>query len=244
LSVTGLSSSKSFDGNANAPLTGATLSGTILAGDTGISLDGTGVTGAFADELVGTAKPITLTGLYTLGGTNYGYNLLQPTGVTGTITAVSSGGGGGWSIPQIIAPPVIQATPKPAEIIVEKPKDMVLPLTPANPTTPNIIAIPNTVQINSQLGLPVDGLTTNFTQPKTFENRPPLDLNEDNRVVTSNDNVSNNANQSDEAKSNEKQSEQNLADNKTNQTQQNLSVMNGILRIHPKLQQLFSIKKL
>jgi hypothetical protein len=144
--------------------------------------------------------------------------------------------------------PAVELKPQSPAIIISKPivNDAVIKpnIIAKAPTTPINVAIPNTVQINSQLGLPVYGLTTNSAQPKTFENRPPLYLNEDNSVVTSNDNVSNNSNQSDEAKSNEKQQEQNLADNKINQTQQNLSVMNGLLKIHPKLQQLFSIKKL
>jgi mucin-19 len=86
LSVTGLTASnKVYDGLLGATLGGtAALSGTIYSGDS-ITLSGT-PSGSFADKNVGTAKPVSASGL-TLSGTGLSnYTLVQQTGLTAEIT--------------------------------------------------------------------------------------------------------------------------------------------------------------
>ena len=87
LLVTGLTANgKVYDATTAASLTGsAAVQG--LAGDA-VSLSGSAV-GAFADKNVGTAKPVTVSGL-TLGGADAGnYQLVEPTGLTASITPLN-----------------------------------------------------------------------------------------------------------------------------------------------------------
>ncbi|WP_295481267.1 YDG domain-containing protein [uncultured Pseudomonas sp.] len=84
LAVSGVSAqSKTYDGG-----TGATLSGTAAVSALGsdvVAVSGTG-TGTFADKNAGSGKAVTVGG-YTLVGTDAGnYNIVQPTGVTATIS--------------------------------------------------------------------------------------------------------------------------------------------------------------
>ncbi|CAD6516898.1 YDG domain-containing protein [Paraburkholderia metrosideri] len=75
---------KQYDGNTNAQLTGATPEG-VLTGDT-VTL-GADTVGQFNDKNVGTNKPVT-TGM-TISGTDAGnYLLIQPAGLTASITAL------------------------------------------------------------------------------------------------------------------------------------------------------------
>jgi|CXWL01.1.fsa_nt_gi hypothetical protein len=70
---------------AQAPGTGTTADGNPYSGDT-LSIGGT-ASAAFADRHVGVGKAVTVTGL-TLGGAQAGnYALVQPTGLTATISA-------------------------------------------------------------------------------------------------------------------------------------------------------------
>lgn len=73
--------SKVYDGTAAATLTGGLLNGLV---DNDVSLsDGTGL---FSDKDVGTDKPVNASG-FTLTGANAGnYAVVQPTGLTGSIT--------------------------------------------------------------------------------------------------------------------------------------------------------------
>jgi hypothetical protein len=100
LTIAGLSgvASRTYDGTTVAGLTGtaaflsteAAGAGTTVDGkpysvDT-ISLSGTAA-GAFADRAVGTAKAITVTGLSVSGTDSGNYTAVQPTGLTGNVTA-------------------------------------------------------------------------------------------------------------------------------------------------------------
>ena len=84
LAVTGIAANnKTYNGT-----TAATLSGTATVsafGADAVGLAGSGV-GNFADKNAGTGKAVTVTG-YTLAGAGAGnYNLIQPTGLTATIS--------------------------------------------------------------------------------------------------------------------------------------------------------------
>ncbi|ENU85904.1 YDG domain-containing protein, partial [Acinetobacter sp. CIP 102129] len=84
LALAGLSAAdKIYDATTTATLSG-TAAVTALGSDA-VSVGGTGA-GTFADKNVGTNKAVTVTG-YTLSGTDAGnYNLVQPTGLTATIS--------------------------------------------------------------------------------------------------------------------------------------------------------------
>src|SRR5204862_4144910 len=78
---------KQYDGNTTATVdfTGATLSG-VIAPDV-VTINSSSFSATFATKNVGTAKPVTVTGVL-LGGTDAGnYTLSQPTGLTADITA-------------------------------------------------------------------------------------------------------------------------------------------------------------
>ena len=84
LTVTGTTvNTKVYDATTSATLSGATLSG-ILLSDT-VTL-GNDTSGTFADKNVGTGKSVTPATM-TISGTDAGnYTLVQPAGLTGTIT--------------------------------------------------------------------------------------------------------------------------------------------------------------
>ena len=90
LTVTGTSvTSKVFDNTAAATLTGGTLSGSILAADaSNVSLGGSGV-GSFASVNVGTGIRVTASGFSLTGSAAGNYTLIQPTGLSGTITPLA-----------------------------------------------------------------------------------------------------------------------------------------------------------
>ena len=100
ISATGLAgSSRYYDGGTVVALTGTAVLPATEAGGTGASDDGKPyvvdtltlggtASGAFANRHVGSNKPVTVSGL-TLGGANAGnYTLVQPTGLTATISAL------------------------------------------------------------------------------------------------------------------------------------------------------------
>ena len=87
LSITVAANNKTYDGTTTATLGTATLSGVIAADVSNVTLSGSGVTAAFANATVGTGKPVTLTGNYTISGSASGnYSLTQPSGLTANIT--------------------------------------------------------------------------------------------------------------------------------------------------------------
>ncbi len=84
LNLAGLTGDKTYDGNTVATLSYSGLDAVFT--DDVVNIDDAAVTGAYADKHAGVAKPITITGLYALTGTDAGnYVLAQPTGLTGTI---------------------------------------------------------------------------------------------------------------------------------------------------------------
>jgi filamentous hemagglutinin family protein len=86
ISVTGLTAtSRVYDGTRTAAVSTANAFINHLGGDI-VTLGSTGVTATFADKNVGTAKPVTVTGL-TLGGIDgANYTVVAPTGLTANIT--------------------------------------------------------------------------------------------------------------------------------------------------------------
>ena len=88
LTVSGITASnKVYDGITDAALNtnSATLAG-VLAGDV-VTLDTTFVSGDFADETVGSGKPVSISGLDIVGADESKYTLVDPT-TTADITAV------------------------------------------------------------------------------------------------------------------------------------------------------------
>jgi hypothetical protein len=87
LAVTGVTAAnKVYDRSVNANLSGGVIA--PISGDT-VSLDAAAATGVFADKHVGTAKAVTVSG-YALTGADAGnYALVQPTGLTADISALS-----------------------------------------------------------------------------------------------------------------------------------------------------------
>ena len=84
LQVTGVQvASRTPNGSLTATLTGGTIAS--IAGDA-VTLDRTFVLGAFLDEVVGTNKPVTASGFALSGLDSSNYSILQPTGLTGSIT--------------------------------------------------------------------------------------------------------------------------------------------------------------
>jgi hypothetical protein len=90
LTVSGMqATSREFNGNAVAGLTGGVLSGLV----DGEVLDFSGQSGLFSDASVGSAKPVTVSGLSLLNGSGAGaglasnYSVSQPAGLTANITA-------------------------------------------------------------------------------------------------------------------------------------------------------------
>ncbi|HWD86765.1 MAG TPA: YDG domain-containing protein [Mucilaginibacter sp.] len=86
LTITGLSGvNKVYDGTATATLSGTAVLNGVIGSDV-VTLGGT-PTATFPSKNVGTGLAITVTG-YTILGANAGnYTLIQPTGLTGNITA-------------------------------------------------------------------------------------------------------------------------------------------------------------
>ncbi len=84
LTVSGASvNTKVYDATTSATLSGATLSGVLLADTVTLGND---TSGTFADKNVGTSKTVTASTM-TIGGADAGnYTLVQPSGLTGTIT--------------------------------------------------------------------------------------------------------------------------------------------------------------
>ncbi|NDD82300.1 MAG: hypothetical protein EBZ53_07050 [Verrucomicrobia bacterium] len=85
LTITGATvTSKPYDGNQTATVSGGSLVGVVGSDD--VTLDGSSAAGTFDNKSVGTGKAVTVSG-YTITGTDIGnYTLTQPT-PTGTITA-------------------------------------------------------------------------------------------------------------------------------------------------------------
>ena len=87
LAVTGATAaSKTYDALLAAAISGGTIS--VISGDI-VSLDISGRSGVFGDKNVGTGKSVTVSG-YTISGADAAnYSLVQPTGLTADITALS-----------------------------------------------------------------------------------------------------------------------------------------------------------
>jgi len=85
LTITGATvTSKPYDGNQTATVSGGSLAGVVGSDD--VTLDGSSAIGIFDTKSVGTGKAVTVSG-YTITGTDIGnYTLTQPA-PTGTITA-------------------------------------------------------------------------------------------------------------------------------------------------------------
>ena len=87
LSISGaVAVSRAYDGTTNATINGATLAGTVYAGDA-VSLANAS-SGLFADKNVGTAKAVS-TAATLSGASAANYALTQPTGLSANITAAS-----------------------------------------------------------------------------------------------------------------------------------------------------------
>ncbi len=86
LSVSGLAPSKTYDRSVSASLSGATVA--PISGDT-VSVDDSAASGSFADWNVGTGKLVNYVGFVLTGGDAANYALVQPTGVTADITALT-----------------------------------------------------------------------------------------------------------------------------------------------------------
>tara|TARA_R100000306_G_scaffold62603_1_gene75603 strand:+ start:66774 stop:78752 length:11979 start_codon:yes stop_codon:yes gene_type:complete len=85
LNITGINGDKTYDGLASTTLRHNGLD-SAFAGDD-VSLDGTAVSAAFADKHAGTNKNLSLTGDFTLQGSDASnYSLNQPGALTGTIS--------------------------------------------------------------------------------------------------------------------------------------------------------------
>ncbi|MFM9147948.1 MAG: YDG domain-containing protein, partial [Verrucomicrobiota bacterium] len=87
LAVTGATAAnKTYDALLGATISGGSIA--PIAGDV-VTLDTSGRAGLFGDKNVGTSKAVTVSG-YTISGTDAGnYALVQPTGVTANITALT-----------------------------------------------------------------------------------------------------------------------------------------------------------
>jgi hypothetical protein len=87
LAVSGATAAnKTYDRLLTASISGGSIS--AISGDT-VILDGTNAAGLFADKNVGTGKSVTVSG-YTISGADAAnYSLVQPTGVTADISALS-----------------------------------------------------------------------------------------------------------------------------------------------------------
>jgi hypothetical protein len=88
LAVTGVSvASKVKDGNVTATLVGGGIA--AIAGDA-VTLDRSFAVGTYLDDAIGTGKPVTASGFALSGLDSTNYSILQPTGLTGDITAAAS----------------------------------------------------------------------------------------------------------------------------------------------------------
>jgi hypothetical protein len=87
LAVSGATAAnKTYDRLLTASISGGSIS--AISGDT-VILDGTNAAGLFADKNVGTGKAVTVSGYAISGADAANYALVQPTGVTSDITALS-----------------------------------------------------------------------------------------------------------------------------------------------------------
>ena len=246
LTVTGITASKPLDGNRIAPLIGGTIIG-ALAGDTGITLNGSGVSGMFSDSIPGTGKLITLTGAYALGGTNYGYQLIQPAGITGTITLPASSGGGGTAPEPSAAittlqPPVSTPSP-PQSPVINIPSQPLLPAPSPAASAPSLAApasassatiIPNTVQIVSQIGInPTPVMPLLNTDTSAFANTPAT-------VVSSTSGSGTSETAQPVKQEQGVQPEITLNEKTTNSTTFG-TLLHGLLKVHPVIQKRFKL---
>jgi hypothetical protein len=100
LAVTGVQvANKTSDGNVTATLSGGTVA--AISGDA-VTLDASFAVGVFLDSTPGTGKPVTASGYALAGLDSTNYSILQPTGLTGDITAV-----GGLLYPNVLPAPVV-----------------------------------------------------------------------------------------------------------------------------------------
>ena len=248
LTVTGITASKIVDGNRIAPITSGTITG-ALAGDTGITLDGSAVTGIFADSSIGNAKPVTLAGLYALGGTNYGYQLIQPAGITGAITPPlpSSTPVSPPSVtptapvipvaalPTPVAPPSLplpgdsDASPPAAPVFIPPSPS---PFQPVNSTLSSSLTLPNTLQI----GLLGGSLNAIPVMPLlSASSSPPLSPLEATNALTSVGNAS------EEEHAPEQMSENAVTPTPKPPASSFRSLLQGLIHVHPVIQKRFGL---
>jgi filamentous hemagglutinin family protein len=227
LNVTGVTANpKAADGTTAAVLSGGTLTG-LLAGDTGVTLNSSSATGVFADAAVGTGKAVTASG-YGLAGTNYGYALTQPTGITGDIYSPAASGGAVTALPPIS--PVVDIIPTPPMIPTAQPVEP--SPTPPNetpvitvslPPLPERIEIPNTVEVISQRG--------SLEPPTTFSLS-------DSRLETSSESGT-----SEVVMLNQNDTVEEVDAYESSETKTYFSVMGGLIKVHPALQKMFGLKE-
>jgi hypothetical protein len=132
LAVTGVTvASRVHDGNVTATLVGGTIA--AIAGDV-VLLDRSYAVGVFADDTVGTNKPVTASGYALTGLDSTNYSILQPTGLMGEITSVATSTG-------VLYPNV---TPMPK---VAVPVSMTTAWTPAGASAPSVTVTRAGVQL-------------------------------------------------------------------------------------------------
>ncbi|NDB95957.1 MAG: filamentous hemagglutinin, partial [Verrucomicrobia bacterium] len=90
VTVTGMAATgRVYNGAADrsVALTGGTLNGVLTGDSAAVSLNQAGLSAWYADGNVGTGKAVTITGLALSGAKAGNYSIIQPTSVTGDITA-------------------------------------------------------------------------------------------------------------------------------------------------------------
>jgi hypothetical protein len=90
LTTTGITAdNKEYDGTNVATLTipGSPLVGVLAADTANVTLNTSSLSAMFANANIGTAKPVTVSGLSLAGSASSNYSLTQPTGFTADITA-------------------------------------------------------------------------------------------------------------------------------------------------------------
>ena len=91
LTMTATVDSKSYDGTAVATIRPGNLSGVMADDSAKVEIAEPSITGTFSDQYAGTGKAVTAGSSFTLTGeAAKNYTLMQPTGLTGVITAATN----------------------------------------------------------------------------------------------------------------------------------------------------------
>ncbi len=91
LTMTAAVDSKSYDGTAAATIRSGNLNGVMTGDSAKVKIAESSITGTFSDQYAGTDKAVTAESSFTLAGEEAkNYTLMQPTGLTGTITAATN----------------------------------------------------------------------------------------------------------------------------------------------------------